>query len=116
MLNSQRIFVDAVKQYCAKHAIAVEVRADGWLIVMQRGARRHFAFGYDVGLNSAVAHRIANDKAATAEVLKMSGVACVPHALFLGPELSEYVAARGSWEAMLGSVEREPARHRRQAE
>jgi len=85
MLNSQRIFVDAVKRYCAKRAIAVEVRADGWLIVMQRGARRRFAFGYDVGLNSAVAHRIANDKSATADVLKMSGVACVPHALFLGP-------------------------------
>jgi glutathione synthase/RimK-type ligase-like ATP-grasp enzyme len=108
MLNNQRIFVDAVKRYCAKRAIAVDVRADGWLIVMQRGAKRRFAFGYDVGLNSAVAHRIANDKSATAEVLNMSGVACVPHALFLGPELSEYVGARGTWEAMLGLLNENP--------
>jgi glutathione synthase/RimK-type ligase-like ATP-grasp enzyme len=48
-----------------------------------------------------VAHRIANDKAATAEVLEMAGVACVPHILFSSPEMNEYVAQPGSWEAML---------------
>jgi glutathione synthase/RimK-type ligase-like ATP-grasp enzyme len=101
MLNSQRIFVDAVKRYCAEHAIAVDVRSQGWLIVMQRGGRRHFAFGYDVGLNSAMAHRIANDKSATSEVLTLSGVDCIAHTLFLNPRLNEYVAAKGSWEAML---------------
>jgi glutathione synthase/RimK-type ligase-like ATP-grasp enzyme len=108
MLNSQRIFVDAVTGYCAKRAIAVDVRADGWLIVMQRGARQRFAFGYDVGLNSAVAHRIANDKSAAAEVLSISGIACVPHALFLSPEMNQYIRARGSWEAMLGLLSENP--------
>lgn len=108
MLNSQRIFVDAVTRYCAKRAIAVEIRADGWLIVMQRGAGRRFAFGYDVGLNSAVAHRIANDKSATADVLRISGIACVPHALFLSPEMNQYIRARGSWEAMLGLLNEKP--------
>jgi glutathione synthase/RimK-type ligase-like ATP-grasp enzyme len=101
MLNSQRIFVDAVKRYCDERGITVDVRSQGWLIVMQRGARRHFAFGYDVGLNSAMAHRIANDKSATSEVLTLSGVDCIPHTIFLNPRLNEYVAARGSWEAML---------------
>ena len=69
MLNSRRIFVDAVKKYCARHSIAIELRSEGWLIVMHRGPRRHFAFGYDIGLNSAVAHRIANDKALPFEPL-----------------------------------------------
>jgi glutathione synthase/RimK-type ligase-like ATP-grasp enzyme len=101
MLNSQRTFVDAVKKYCADHGIAVEVRSQGWLILMQRGPKRYFAFGYDVGLNSAVAHRIANDKAATAEVLQISDVACIPHTLFLNPRLNEYVLPRRSWEAMI---------------
>ena len=58
MLNSQRTFVDAVKKYCAEHGISIELRSQGWLIVMQRGSQRYFAFGYDLGLNSAVAHRI----------------------------------------------------------
>jgi predicted ATP-grasp superfamily ATP-dependent carboligase len=101
MLNSQRIFVEALRKYCAEREIAIDIKSDGWLIVMQRGATRRCAFGYDIGLNSAVAHRIANDKAATAEVLQMAGVACVPHTLFLSPEMNKYVSQPGSWEAML---------------
>jgi glutathione synthase/RimK-type ligase-like ATP-grasp enzyme len=108
MLNSQRIFVDAIKRYCAERGIAIDVRSQGWLIVMQRGARRHFAFGYDVGLNSAMAHRIANDKSATSEVLGLADVDCIPHTLFLNPRLNEYVAATGSWEAMLDLLELHP--------
>ena len=108
MLNSQRIFVDAIKRYCAERGIAVDVRSQGWLIVMERGARRHFAFGYDIGLNSAMAHRIANDKAATSEVLQLSGVDCIPHTIFLNPRLNDYVPAVGSWEAMLALLAQHP--------
>jgi glutathione synthase/RimK-type ligase-like ATP-grasp enzyme len=99
--SSQRIFVDAVTKYCLARNITVEVRSEGWLIVMRRGERRHLAFAYDVGLNSAAAHQIANDKAATAEVLQCFGVPCIPHTLFLGPKLAAYAPASGSWEAML---------------
>ncbi len=108
MLNSQRTFVDAVKRYCADRGIGVEIRSQGWLIVMQRGPKRHFAFGYDLGLNSAVAHRIANDKAATAEVLQICGVPCVPHTLFLNPKLNEYFAPQRSWQAMIALLRENP--------
>jgi len=108
MLTNRRIFVDALRKYCAEREIAIDVKSDGWLIVMQRGAKQRCAFGYDIGLNSAVAHRIANDKAATAEVLEMAGIACVPHALFLSPEMNEYVSQPGSWEAMLRLLNANP--------
>lgn len=108
MPSSQRVFVDAIKKYCAAHGIAVDVRADGWLIVMRRGERQHFTLGYDVGLNSAIAHRIANDKSATAEALQLSGVSCVPHSFFLSPKLNQYVPPEGSWEAMLALLEQYP--------
>jgi glutathione synthase/RimK-type ligase-like ATP-grasp enzyme len=108
MLNSRRIFVEAIKRYAARNGIAIEVKSDGWLIVMQRGDIRRCAFGYDIGLNSAVAHRIANDKAATAEILEMAGVPCVPHTLFLSPAMNEYVSTPGSWEAMLALLNRHP--------
>ena len=82
MLNSQRVFVDAVRQYCARNDVSVELRSQGWVIIMQRGSQRQLAFGYDLGLNSAVAHRIANDKAATSEVLQFGDIPCIPHTLF----------------------------------
>lgn len=108
MLKSQRTFVEAVKRYCTEHGIGVEVRSQGWLVIMTRGARRHLAFGYDLGLNNAVAHRIANDKAATAEVLEFYGVPCIPHTLFSNPALSEYVPQLRSWEAMLRLLKENP--------
>jgi glutathione synthase/RimK-type ligase-like ATP-grasp enzyme len=108
MLNNHRTFVDAVTRYCDRHNIAVETRSQGWLIIMQRGPKRRFAFGYDLGLNNAVAHRIANDKAATAEVLQHCGVACVPHTLLLSPEMNEYVTPARSWEVMLGLLRENP--------
>jgi glutathione synthase/RimK-type ligase-like ATP-grasp enzyme len=109
MTNPQRVFVDAVRRYGARHAITVDVRSDGWLIVMQKGIKRHLVFGYDVGLNSAVARGVANDKTATAEILAQSGVACVPHTLFLNPRLQAHVAPDGSWSAMLELLVQHPA-------
>ena len=108
MASPQRVFVDAVQRYGERHAITVDVRSDGWLIVMQKGDRRHLVFGYDVGLNSAVARGVANDKAATAEILAQSGIACVPHALFPNPGLRPRMAPEGSWDAMLGLLARHP--------
>ena len=100
MPSKQRIFVEAIKKYCAAHDIAVDIRCDGWLIVMQCWSKRHVAFGYDIGLNSAIALRLANDKSATAELLALSGVACVPHQIFLSPALSRHRSPSQEWERM----------------
>jgi glutathione synthase/RimK-type ligase-like ATP-grasp enzyme len=101
MASGERIFVQAIRRYCASHGIALDIRSGGWLIAMRRSGKRHFAFGYDIGLNSAIAHRLANDKSATAEVLSLADVPCIPHHLFLNPKLGENVVGAGWREAML---------------
>jgi glutathione synthase/RimK-type ligase-like ATP-grasp enzyme len=108
MSINPRIFVDAIRRYCRARGIACEVKSQGWLIIMQRGERRHLAFGYDIGLNSAMAHRIANDKSATAEVLAHSGIACIPHTLFLSPKLGKHAPASNAREAMLALLRAHP--------
>jgi len=108
MLNGQRTFLDAITKYGANHGIQVDIRSDGWLVVMRSGPKRRFAFGYDLGLNSAVAHRIANDKAATVDVLQLSGVPCVPHALFFSPQMSEFIPPQRSWTAMIAMLGENP--------
>ncbi len=108
MLNSQRTFVKVVSEYCANHGISIEVKSQGWLLVMRRGAEQYFALGYDLGLNGSVAYRIASDKSATAEVLENCGIPCVPHALFLAPKLSQYTPSTGTWEAMLSLLKENP--------
>jgi glutathione synthase/RimK-type ligase-like ATP-grasp enzyme len=108
MPSSRRIFMNAVQKYCLAHGIAVESRSEGWLLVLQRGDKRHFAFGYDLGLNSAIAHRLASDKAATSDVLQFCGVARVPHTLVLNPELNKYVGPAQPWQTMLRHLKENP--------
>lgn len=75
---------------------------------MRTGAERRFALGYDLGLNSSITHRIANDKSATADVLETCGIPCVAHTPFLNPKLSIYFPRTGSWETMLNLLSENP--------
>jgi glutathione synthase/RimK-type ligase-like ATP-grasp enzyme len=100
MPGDHRIFVDAITKYCAGRGIACEVRSQGWLIVMQRDGTRRFALGYDLGLNSAISHRIASDKAATSDILAMSDIPHIAHMQFSNPMLREYAPAAGVGQAM----------------
>ncbi|WP_407168211.1 RimK family alpha-L-glutamate ligase [Bradyrhizobium sp. ORS 111] len=108
ILISQRLFLETIKKYCLAHNIAIEIRSGGWLVILQRGAERRLVIGYDVGLNSAVAHQVANDKSACAEVLASAGVAAIPHTLFLGARLSPHIPGSGSMAAMLRLLDAHP--------
>ncbi|QOZ37237.1 RimK family alpha-L-glutamate ligase [Bradyrhizobium sp. CCBAU 53421] len=108
VLISQRIFLETIKKYCLAHSIAVEVRSGGWLVIMTRGDARRLAIGYDIGLNSAVAHQVANDKSACAEVLASAGVSAIPHTLFLGTKLSKHIPGSDSREAMQRLLDTHP--------
>lgn len=106
--SGERIFVQSIRSYGGRHGIDVDVRAGGWLIAMRRSEMRRFAFGYDIGLNSAIAHRLANDKSATAEALSLQGVPCIPHHLFLNPSMGAQIAGPGWHEAMLALLAQNP--------
>ncbi|MFN5041881.1 MAG: RimK-like protein, partial [Bradyrhizobium sp.] len=108
VLISQRIFLETIKKYCLARSIAVEVRSGGWLVIMTKGRRRRLAIGYDIGLNSAVAHQVANDKSACAEVLASAGVPAIAHTLFLGGRLSKHIPGSDSLEAMRLLLDQHP--------
>jgi glutathione synthase/RimK-type ligase-like ATP-grasp enzyme len=108
MPGGNRIFVDAITKYCATRGITCEVTSQGWLIVLQRGGERRFALGYDLGLNSAISHRIASDKAATSEILAMQEIPRIAHTQFSNPVLADYVPPAGLRQAMRDLLRRHP--------
>ncbi len=108
VLISQRIFLETIKKYCLAHDIAIEIRSGGWLVIMTRGNERRLAIGYDIGLNSAVAHQVANDKSACADVLALAGVPAIPHTLALGAKLSKHIPGSDSLGAMQLLLDRHP--------
>ncbi|WP_047309511.1 ATP-grasp domain-containing protein [Rhodopseudomonas palustris] len=109
MQYADRVIVRIVEAYCGARGVDVTLELDGWLIVLAKGDARHFIYGYDFGLNSSVTHRLANDKAATADILAAAGVACVPHRLFMNHEHFKYVPSGGHWSAMLEMLRADPA-------
>lgn len=109
VLISQRIFLETIKKYCLARGIAADLRSGGWLVIMQQDGQRRLAIGYDIGLNGAVAHQVANDKAACAEVLAAAGVDVIPHTLFLGARHSPHIPGSGSIEAMQRLLDAHPA-------
>jgi glutathione synthase/RimK-type ligase-like ATP-grasp enzyme len=108
MPGGRRIFVDAITKYCTTRGIACEVKSQGWLIVMEHDGKRRFALGYDLGLNSAISHRIASDKAAASDILAMAGVPCIAHTQFSNPVLADYAPASGLHEAMRAVLMQHP--------
>jgi glutathione synthase/RimK-type ligase-like ATP-grasp enzyme len=108
MPGDKRIFVDAITKYCTSRGIACEARSQGWLIVMRRDGTRRFALGYDLGLNSAISHRIASDKAATSDILAMSDIPHIAHMQFSNPMLREYAPAAGVGQAMRDLLRQHP--------
>ena len=108
MSNGERIFVTAVKKYCASHGIAVELKADGWLIAMTRGSQRRFTFGYDLGLNSAVAHRIANDKARHRMCSRFAASPAFRTPRFSVLRCTSSSCPSGAWTEMLDLLKQNP--------
>jgi len=69
MKNSRREITRYLRRFADENGISITALSDDWIFVRERGAIRHVVFGYDLGLNPSTAHRIANDKAATFEIL-----------------------------------------------
>ena len=101
MKNAERLILASVRRYARAHGLEIAVHGDGWIAELRRGHRSHFIHGYDIGLNSSSSQRIANDKAATFEVLNAAGIPAVPHRLFMHPRFLGFMSVEGNWTGML---------------
>lgn len=103
--NAERVMVRLVREAAEAMGARVESLGEGWILrITKDGTPRH-VHGYSFDLNPAATHQICCDKAATAEVLRASRVACVEHRLVLHPEMARYVPHSGTWSALLAAFE-----------
>jgi glutathione synthase/RimK-type ligase-like ATP-grasp enzyme len=105
MKNSRREITRYLRRFADENGISITALSDDWIFVLERGAIRHVVFGYDLGLNPSTAHRIANDKAATFEILAAEKVPALPHVVFMHPRYAEHLSYDGNWTRMLATFE-----------
>jgi glutathione synthase/RimK-type ligase-like ATP-grasp enzyme len=101
MKNAERLIVASVRRYAALRGLGMAMHGDGWIVELKLGRRSHVVHGYDLGLNSSSSQRVANDKAATFEILNGAGIPAVPHRLFMHPRFLGFMSVQGNWQAML---------------
>ena len=104
-LNAQRMLVTLLQEVAAEQGIRLTAFSDDWLFCLARDGVVSYVLGYDFDVNSATAKMIAKDKAATSALLAFHGVPHVPHRIFHGPQLADYVPAAGNWPEMIAYFE-----------
>lgn len=101
MKNAERLIVASVRRYAAARGLGFVTHGDDWVLELGLGRRSHLVHGYDLGLNASSSQRVANDKAATFEILNAAGIPAVPHRLFMHPRFLGFMSVEGNWQAML---------------
>lgn len=97
MQNSSRRLVDVLRDVCGRRHIDLAPFCHEWVFELTYAGCTAHIFGYDFGLNSATAHLLAKDKAATSELLKSYRVPHVEHRLFLAPKYAHFVSSSSNW-------------------
>ncbi len=101
MQNNARIFVKIIKDYCVRFGIDIQVFSQEWFIVLRKGDKQWTIFGYDLGLNNSTALLISNDKNATSELLRHTGIPSVEHKIFHAPLMADYIPMTGNWADLM---------------
>lgn len=103
--NKDRNFIKIIKEICAEEHIQAEFISHEWIVRLTKNGQVRHIFGYNFELNSSTSQMIAQDKAATMEILGMNQVPSVEHTLFLGPKYHNYFDGAGNWPAILAYAE-----------
>lgn len=94
----EQTILAAVRRVCETRGIAYRTFSDGWIVRMEKAARRHYLYGYgDLGMNTHAAAQIALDKVAAYLLLDDAGVPAVPHWLLstvAAPEIDRPFVSR----------------------
>lgn len=92
-----RVLAAIVEDWCRTHGATFRALSSGWILTLSRSGDRRVVYGYDLGLNSSVTARVADDKNATWELLRDAGVAAVEHRIFHTPACPDFVGETGVW-------------------
>ncbi|CAK9095085.1 unnamed protein product [Durusdinium trenchii] len=101
--DARKNFVQTLREVAEKHGLDFSSFSHDWILQLRDKAtgQQCSVFGYTFDSNPAAAVEICKEKAATSLVLNGSGVANVPHHVFLSPSnpfTAKYVSKNGIWE------------------
>ncbi len=100
------VYVQLLTEICAEEGIRLDSWSSDWAFRLTKGGRQAFILGYQFGLNPASVQQICTDKNITSEILRDSGIPCVPHSLVMSPSLLHYNGREGGYAKIFRALER----------
>lgn len=98
--NSARFLIEALETVCAESGLTMTRLSHDWVIEIASPSSRFLILGYRFPLNSATAQSVADDKAATSDVLGLHGVPRVEHRIFFNGAAARWSGLEENWTSM----------------
>ncbi len=99
--NNERMLVQLVREIADDMGLDFKSFSHDWILQLAQGETKRHIFGYNFEINSATAHMLASDKAATSSLLKSAGLPHVEHKFFLHARLHKHISGQGNWDPIL---------------
>ena len=95
--GSHPLLKEAARRYCAAHGLDYAELSHGWVLRLGRGDDARFIHGFDLGLNTRLAAKAADDKFFAALMWRESSLPHVPRELLLSRTLAERLGQGQGW-------------------
>ncbi len=102
--GSHPLLKEAARRFCAARGLGYAELSHGWVLRLGKGAQARFVHGFDLGLNTRLAAKAADDKYLAALMWHESGVPHVPRALLVSPGLFARLGRGGDWRCEMRAV------------
>jgi glutathione synthase/RimK-type ligase-like ATP-grasp enzyme len=101
--STGRLLVESLSRYAAARGLTLGRHSHDWILTLTGDGRTRLVHGYDLGVNTSAAAKVASDKSATHDVLAAAGVPSVPHRVFLHPRFLDFVPVAGNWGDLIAA-------------
>ncbi len=100
MGNYTSNFAVIIREICEEEGIECIPLSDSWAFYFKFDEKEAYIYGYQFGLNSAVAQSICSDKSTTSDVLSLHNIPNVPHICCMSPLAMDYANPKGNFKTI----------------
>ncbi len=92
MSNKDRNFSKILYEICNEEGISITSFSDNWIYLLEKNDKKHFIYGYQMGVNKDIDALLCKDKVAISEILIKNNIPCIKHEFIPMPSMIKYLS------------------------
>lgn len=103
-IQNERVFDKIIKEILCEEGIKYKSYSHDWIYRLEKKDKVKYIFGYNFDINLSGVYQIANDKAATYEILASCDIPVVSHHFFMSPSLMSAYGNQSAFDAIMNKA------------